>query len=151
MRVPELPVIPQSPTCPAALKVTGAMPANAGVVCRLMQEDQESDAGVDMTAGQLEKVREGSGGVFISANQDPSTLVMFCHGNAIPVLTDDDGQGRASYTYCPVWQAARDRELAGEDGLTAPVIAEPTSMGVSSDEAVDPWAAAIDGLRELTS
>jgi hypothetical protein len=133
------------------LKVNGAIASNCGVVCRVMQQDQQADAGVDMSAGQLGILRETEGGVFISAKSDPSTLVMFCHGEAVPVVTNDDGQGRASYTYCPTWQTARERELAGEDGLTDPVVAEPVSMGVASTDYEDPWAAALGGLEELTA
>lgn len=144
-----LPVIAREPACPAALAIAGASRGQRGVVCRLMQADQDADPGVGMTAGQLGVVRDAEGGVFLSVKSDASTVVMFCHGDAVPVVTDEDDQSRASYTYCAVWQRARDRELAGKRGLTDPVVAEPVSMGVSSADAPDAWAAAARGLDEL--
>lgn len=152
-RVIDLPVIPAEPTCPAASKVTGVSYASRGVVCRVMLQDQQDDPGIRMSAGQLGKLRETEGGAFISAEHDPSTLVMLCHGDAVPVTTDEDGDGRASYTYCPVWQTARKRALAGLDGLTDDPEPEPVSMGVeepvASHQAPDPWAAGLAGLDEL--
>jgi len=144
-----LPVLPPEPTCPAAFPIAGASRGQRGVVCREMQADQEADAGLDMTAGQLEKVREGEGGVYLNVKADPSTVVMLCHGSGVPVVTNDDGQGRPSYTYCPTWQTARDRHAEGKHGLTDRVVAEPTSMGVSSLDADDPWGEAMRGLQEL--
>lgn len=138
----DLPVLRGRPTCPAAMAISGACESQRGVICREMQADQEGDAGVDMSAGQLGVLREGEGGVYINVKGDPSTVTGFCHGDGLPVLTDEDGQGRASYTYCPTWQAARDRHLAGKDGLYDELEPEPVSMGVEVEEIVDPWAAA---------
>lgn len=135
-------MLPQDPACPAALKVTGASSGRRGVVCRIMQADQEADPGVDMNPRQLEVLRETQGGVYLSVEHDPSTVVMFCHGTAVPVVTNEDGQGRASYTYCTTWQTARDRHLAGLEGLADPVEPEPVAMGVGSHDAPDPWAQA---------
>jgi hypothetical protein len=158
----ELPVLPREPTCPAAALIVGASRGQRGVICREMQADQMDDAGVSMTAGQLGVLRETEGGVYLNLKGDPSTVVMFCHGSGIPVLTSDDKQGRASYTYCPVWQTARDRALAGAAGVTDPVEPEPVAMGVAPDgeevpvhlgkathEAPDPIAAGLKGLDEL--
>jgi hypothetical protein len=117
-----------------------------------MEADQEDDAGLDMNPRQLEVLRETEGGVFLNLKSDPSTVSGLCHGDAVPVVTDEDGQGRASYTYCPTWQTHRKRYLAGKDGLTDPVEPEPVAMGVAPDgeevpvqfgrashEASDPW------------
>lgn len=145
----DLPVLAREPVCPAALSIAGACRSQQGVVCRLMQQSQEDDPGVGMSAGQLGTLREGAGGVYLNLKSDPSSVTAFCHGDAIPVLTDADGQGRASYTFCPTWQAARDRRLAGEDGLYEDAEPESVSMGVSSDDAPDPWKAAREGLDEL--
>lgn len=158
----ELPVLPRDPSCPAATPIAGATRGQRGVICREMQADQENDAGVEMTAGALGKLRETEGGVYLNVKGDPSTVAMLCHGSAVPVVTNDDKQGRASYTYCPVWQTARDRALAGEDGLTDPLEPETVAMGIAPDgeevpvhlgkathEAVDPIAAGLKGLDEL--
>lgn len=142
-------MLARDPVCPAALTIAGACGSQQGVVCREMQQSQVDDPGLRMSAGQLGTLREGTAGVYVNLKSDPSTVTGFCHGDAIPVLTDEDGQGRASYTYCPVWQAARDRHLAGEDGLFEELEPESVSMGVSSADAPDPWAAARRGLDEL--
>lgn len=145
----ELPVLPAEPSCPAAFPIAGASSGRRGVVCRAMQQDQDADPGVGASPRQLEVTRETQGGVYLTVERDPSSVVMFCHGSAVPVVTDEDGQGRASYTYCPTWQAARDRHLAGLAGLTEPVEPEATSMGVASHEADDPWGQARRDLDEL--
>jgi hypothetical protein len=135
------------------MKISGAMRANEGVICREMQADQQAEAGIRMTPGQLEQAREGEGGVFITAKHDPSSLVMFCCGDAVPVVTSDAREkGRASYTYCPVWQAARDRYLAHKAGLYDEPEPEAVSMGVepyATHLADDPIEAGRRGLKDL--
>lgn len=138
----------REPVCPAALSIAGASRSQQGVICRVMQRDQAEDPGVDMTAGQLGVLREGEGGTYINIKSDPSSVTGFCHGDAVPVLAEDD-ESRASYTVCPVWQAEKERIAAGREMLFEPVEAEPVSMGVTSDEMPDPWAAARRGLDEL--
>lgn len=151
--MPELPTLPREPTCPAALGIAGACPSQQGVVCRIMQQDSEDDAGLRMTPGQLEKVREAEGGIYLNLKSDPQTVFNFCHGSAVPVVTDADDQGRASYTYCPVWQGMRDRELAGERSLYDELEPEPVSMGLGEPTAThtapDPFRAMRMGLDEL--
>lgn len=146
----ELPTLPREPTCPAALAIAGACRSQQGVVCRIMQQDQEDDAGLRMTPRALEIVREGEGGVYLNLKSDPSTVTAFCHGDALPVMTDDDDQGRASYTYCSTWQTQRDRDLAGEDGLYDELEPEPVSFGVEDDH-LDPWTRAARRLDELAA
>lgn len=141
MLVNELPVLKGSPTCPAALPIAGACRSQQGVICREMQVDQESDPGLRMTAGALERVREGEGGTYLNLKGDPSTVTGFCYGDALPVIHESDS-ARASYTACPVWQEARDRHLAGLKGLYDEEEPETVSYGVSSLEEIDPWAAA---------
>lgn len=147
-------MLPREPACPAALAIAGACASQQGVICRIMQRDQDEDPGVDMNARQLEVLREGSGdegpgGVYLNLKSDASTVTGLCHGRAVPVVTDDDGQGRASYTYCPTWQHRRNRDLEGKDAMFDPLERESVSMGVSTSDADDPWAAARAGLDEL--
>lgn len=142
-------MLPREPACPAALAIAGACASQQGVVCRIMQHDQDDDPGVDMSAGQLGTLRETEGGVYLNCKSDPSSVVGFCHGHALPVL-HEDGDARASFTSCPVWQLHRERHLEGKDGsLFDPVPYEPVSMGMASSDADDPWAAARQGLDEL--
>lgn len=145
----ELPVLADVATCPAALPIAGACRSQQGVICREMEIDAEGDAGHRMTPRALEVIRESEGGKYLNVKSDPSTVTGFCHGNALPVVTNDDGQGRASYTYCPTWQAARDRHLAGLDGLYDEQEPEPVSMGVEADPLEDPWTRARRDLDDL--
>jgi hypothetical protein len=148
----ELPVINDRPRCPAALPIAGATRAMAGVVCRAMEQDIERDDGTDlaMNAGQYGYLQhEAVAGVHMNLKSDPKTVVGLCHGDGLPVLTDDDHQARDHYSYCPVWQAEKDRIREGRDELAPEQQPEPTSMGVSSLDAPDPWAAARAGLEEL--
>lgn len=150
-------MLASDPVCPAALKIAGACASQQGVICRIMQDDQQDDPGLRMNPRQLEVLRESEGGVFITVKSDPSTVTAFCYGDAVPVVTNDDGQGRASYSFCPTWQEARDRHLAGLDGLTEEPELETVSMGVeevdggpwASHEADNPWAAGRQALDEL--
>lgn len=159
MPVVPLPTIPQGePACPAALRVDGACESNAGVVCRVIEQDLKRELGTGMTAGQLGVMRESTGGVFLTMGSDPSTVMRFCFGDAVPVLDNRGGKGRDSYTYCPVWQAELERLWEGKDRLTKPVEPDPVSMGVDDDgepvgaetvsSSEDPWAArrALDDL-----
>lgn len=151
----ELPVLPQDPRCPAAFPIRGASLSQQGVVCRLMKDAVESDPGERMTAGALGRVRDTIGGVYLNLKSDPGTVTGFCHGDAVPVVTDEEGQGRASYTYCPVYQAEVKRREEGRRELVVEEQPESVAMGVpgeavlASHEAADPWAAARAGLDEL--
>lgn len=139
----ELPTLSSEPTCPAALPIAGAIPERSGVVCRVMQREHRQDAGVGMNAAQSGFIQnEAEGGVFLTLKSDPSTVVRFCHGDDVPVIDDAGGKGRDSYTYCPVWQAEVERLLAGEHSALHDEEPEQVSMGVSSMEEADPWAAA---------
>lgn len=151
-RVPELPTLRRSPVCPAALKIDGACGSQQGIVCRIMQRDHQDDAGVGMSAAQSGFIQhEASGGVYLNLKSDPSTVCNFCMGDAVPVVTDADHQGRASYTYCSVWQAEKERIARGEAGLYEDLEPEPVSMGMDSSSAADPWAQARADLDLLAS
>jgi hypothetical protein len=147
MRLVELPVLPSEPRCPAARAIAGACAAEQGVVCVVMQHDHEDDPGLGMSAAQTGFVHhEATGGVFLTVKSDPSTVTKFCHGDAIPVLDDEDvAGGRASYTYCPTWQAEKARIWEGRDDLLPSVPdPEPVAHGVTASSEDDPWAAARD-------
>lgn len=140
-----LPMLPRSPSCPAALAIAGASDSQQGVICRVMQRDHEDDAGVRMTAGQSGFIQhEATGGVYLNLKSDPSSVLGFCHGDALPVLSDDDEKSlaRASYTRCPVWEAEKDRIARGDGALYAEVEPEPVSMGIEPAALADPWAQA---------
>lgn len=146
--VVELPVLPHEAACPAALTTRGATDWDQGVVCRVMQESVETDAGLNMTAGDLGILRDTQGGVYLTLKSDPSSVTAFCHGRAIPVLAEDD-EARASYTCCPTWQAEKLRIAEGREDLIVEAEPETVAMGVVSDDFEDPWAAARRGLDEL--
>lgn len=134
------------PSCPAALPIAGACAAEQGVVCRVMQRDHEDDPGLGMSAAASGFIQhEATGGVFLTVKSDPSTVTKFCHGDALPVLDEDDvAGGRASYTYCPTWQAEKARIADGRDELLGEPEPEPVAAGVTQDSREDPFAAARD-------
>lgn len=148
----DLPKLRACPTCPAALPIAGASDAQRGVVCRVMQRDHVEDAGLNMSAAQSGFIQhEATGGVYLNLLSDPSTVAMFCHGDAVPVVTDEEGQGRASFTYCPTWQAEKQRIEAGRDELLVDVEPDPVSMGVPEPDYADPWKQARADLDLLAS
>lgn len=145
----DLPVLPLMPRCPAAAPIVGVSAAMQGVTCRVMQRSHVEDAGLNMTAAASGFIQhEADGGVYLNLKSDPATVTQFCHGDAVPVLGDDDVPGgRASYTYCPTWQAERERIWDGREDLLSDPEPEPVAMGMSSTDAVDPWQSAREGLE----
>lgn len=139
------------PVCPAALPVAGVTPERAGFVCRVIEQDRGREAGLNMNPAQLAIARRGGDGdTFLTIKTDPSSVLNLCSGCAVPVLDERDVPGhRASYTYCPVWQAEKDRIHEGREMLSEPVEEEPVSYGVNSSESEDPWAAARRDLDVL--
>lgn len=142
--------------CPAALTIAGTDTSSCGVVCRAMEQDIARDDGTDlsMSAGAYGYLQHrATGGVYLTLKSDPSTVLNLCHGSGLPVLTDEDHQARDHYSYCPVWQAEKERLAAGGDRLAPEEQPEPVSMGLEaashSLEAADPWAAARRDLKEL--
>lgn len=135
------------PTCPAAAPVAGVSAISQGVVCRVMQRDHEDEPGINMSAAATGFIHnEAEGGVLLTLKSDPSTVERFCHGTALPVLTDEDHPGgRASYTYCPTWQAERKRGWDGRKHLLEQPEPEPVAAGVTIDPISDPFGTA----REL--
>jgi hypothetical protein len=145
-------VINDDPLCPAAFPIAGASRAMAGVVCRAMQQDIEREDGtaLGMNAGEYGYLRhEAIAGVHMNLKSDPGTVVGLCHGHGLPVVTDEDHQARDHYSYCPVWQAEKERIAAGGDELAPEQEPEPVSMGVSTQDAPDPWAQARRDLDVL--
>lgn len=112
-----------------------------------MQKDHEDEPGIGMSAAATGFIHnEADGGVFLSLKSDPKTVERFCHGAMLPVLTDDDCEGgRASYTYCPTWQAEKHRGWEGRKRLLEQPEPEPVAAGVTVDPISDPFGAA----REL--
>lgn len=156
-----LPKLPSTPTCPAALVVAGASADRSGVVCGVFANQRQRELGLDMTPAQLEVKRESDGGAFLSLVQDPSGVEHLCCGDAVPVLHDAEVPGnRASYTYCPVWQAEKMRIAAGADQLTEENIPDRVSYGIADQDEqghpvgttlsdANPWAAARRGMDTL--
>lgn len=115
------------------------------------------ERGEGMTAGEHAIAREGGDGdVFLTIETDPQAVERLCCGDALPVLGPSEVPGnRASYTYCPVWQAERERIEAGREALSKPVEPDPpvahwddgrggsreAPVGSSFDSR-DPWAQA---------
>jgi hypothetical protein len=158
-----LPMVPPV-VCPAAAPIAGVTPERAGVICRVMAQDREREAGEGMNPAQLAVAREGGDGdVVLTVKGDPSTIERLCCGDALPVL-DAHGHpgGRDSYTYCPVWQAEKLRVEEGRRMLKGGGLApEPDPPVAHFDDgrghvretpvgstwaAEDPWA---QGRRDL--
>lgn len=153
-----LPVLPTRLACPAAAPIEGVTPFRSGVVCRVIQLDRQREAGLDMTPGQLQIARSGGDGdVFLSIEKDPQSVEQLCCGDAVPVIGPSEVPGnRASYTYCPVWQAEKERIEEGRDVLGKPVEQEElrtshyddgrggtrAAPAGSSYDSADPWAQA---------
>lgn len=120
--------------CPAALPIYGASAACAGIVCRVMELDRSKEAGHGYSPAQHALSRDGDDGVLLTAKSDPSTIErMCCADRDVPVLDHDEKPGgRDSYTYCPVFQAEKERIWAGRDLLAGGGVA-PESVS-SYDE-----------------
>lgn len=145
----ELPVLPSAPSCPAAVTISGVCPSQQGVVCAIMRQDHEEDPGLNMTAAATGFIHhQATGGVYLNLKSDPATVTQFCHGTALPVVTDEDHEGgRASHTYCPVWQAEKHRLWEARHNLLDEPEPEAVSAGVTVSSLEDPVAAA----REVQS
>lgn len=147
----DLPVLPAGdPVCPAGQRIDGATRESSGCLCRLMRQDRQRDKGYRMSPAALAAVRDAPGGQFLTLKSDPSTVLNQCFGTELPVVSAADGQRRRHYTYCWLWQVARQREWAGKTGLTdqeAPY-EEPTSMGVEVGRDGHPVHAPADGTLD---
>lgn len=139
-------MLPDTPRCPAAAPIAGACASQQGVICRVMQFDHEHDAGTGMNAAQSGFIQhEAEGGIYLNVKSDPSTVTAFCHGDGLPVLTDERREGgQAHHSYCPVWQAEKQRITEGRSELLEAPEPEPVAAGVTVAP-TDPFAAA----REL--
>lgn len=151
MALVELPVLPSVPICPAARPIAGACGADQGVVCVVMEHDHEGEPGIEMSAAATGFVHhEATAGVYLNLRSDPSTVMKFCHGDALPVLDDGDvAGGRASYTYCPTWEAEKARIAEGRSELLERPEPDPVAAGVTVNATENPWQAARD-LEMLT-
>lgn len=124
---------------------------------------RQRELGLDMTPAQQEVKREADAGAFLSLTQDPSGVEHLCCGDAVPVVHAGEVPGnRASYTYCPVWQADKARIWAGSDQLTEENIPDRVSYGVEGQgpdglplgttlSDANPWASARRGLDTLVT
>lgn len=116
------------------------MGSQQGVICRVMQLDHEADPGLGMSAAASGFIQhEATGGVYLNLKSDPATVTKFCHGDALPVLHDEDVEGgRASYTYCPAFQAEKKRIAEGRSRLLVEPEPETVAAGVTVDPLEDP-------------
>lgn len=121
-----------------------------GVVCGVVLRDVQKASGVGMSPQELAEIQHDheNASVYLNLKSDPKTVTGFCHGNALPVLHDGDGQARASYTYCSTWQAEKDRIARGDSELVHELEPEPVSMGIDEPDG-DPWMRARRDLDEL--
>lgn len=111
-------MLPKRTTCPAAARIEGACPSKSGVVCRVMQIDRMKDSGLGMDPAQLAIARRGGeGDVFLTIRSDPSTVERLCCGDSVPVADSKGHYARDSYTFCPVWQAEKQRIEQERDQL----------------------------------
>lgn len=154
-------MLPKETHCPAARRIVGAIPANSGVVCGVIQNDRLKEKGLGMDPAQTAIARAGgTGDVFLTLKSDPSTVERLCCGDGVPVIDDRGGHARDSYTFCPVWQAEQKRIWAGRDELRGGgVVADPVEhyddgarTGLngapvgSTYDSKDPWA---QGRKDL--
>lgn len=99
--------------CPHARRVEGAAPGLGGVICGVMERDQQ----------RADPILEGAPvGVFISEGDDPSTYMNLCTGQGAPVLDPDELPlrefGMGHYTACPIHVAGM--EVTAAERLFAP-------------------------------
>lgn len=137
----QLPVVPRV-VCPAASPIAGAVSADSGVICRAMLMDRAREAGLGLSPAQLALARDGSDGVLLTAKSDPSTIEGMCCADEDPPVLDEFEKpgGRATYTYCPVWQAEKERIAEGRETLAEEREPETVAHGVGGSAAGDPWA-----------
>lgn len=161
-----LPVLPPKTSCPAAIKITGVVPDRSGVICRVIQQDRERERGLDMNPVQFEIAREGGDGdVFLSITKDPQGVKNLCCGEGMPVLGPKEVPGnRASYTYCPVFQAEKERIEDDRSSLAKPPSEPEPEISMFDDgrggtreapagstyDSNDPWKKAKKDLDVLT-
>lgn len=89
--------------CPAAESVGGTIRSGPAVVCRIMR-----DEGV-----RADSITEGkTPGQLIGSRTDPSIYYGFCCGKALGRTSEQDVGPRAHHSFCPIWEAARERDAA---------------------------------------
>lgn len=86
------------PRCPAANDLAGPPLGGPSIVCRIMQREGNAQDGIT----------EGAGQEHLLLATDPSMVLGFCCGTADPPLTLD-GEARAHFAFCPIWQAEMQR------------------------------------------
>lgn len=99
---------PPCARCPAALPQAGPPDSGPSVVCQVMAAEQRI----------TDQVRAGESVSPVMAHRgDPMILYGFCCGTNLPVATTEQlerleaaGIGRAHFTACPVWRAAKERD-----------------------------------------
>lgn len=145
--------------CPAAARVDGSTPARCGVICRVIANDRQRESGVGMDPAQLAQARVGGDGdTFLTIEKDPGSVQRLCCGTELPVLDDRGHYARAHYSYCPVWQAEKQRIAEGREQLAGGGL-EPESVESYDSghrgpvempaERRDPWASARRDLDVL--
>lgn len=114
--------------------MAGAQPSCGGVVCRVMQQEHGRVDGLGMNPKQLATARDGGSAVFMTLTGDPSTIERFCCGDGVPVLDEFEKRGgRDTYTYCPVWQAEKERVADGRRELKGGGVQEPEAVASWDD------------------
>jgi hypothetical protein len=98
---------------------------------------EERTSGLGLSAALAGEERSTHVGVLVTAAEDPNTFRNHCCGNAVPVLANENGQYRASYTYCAIWQEEKDMILEGRDELFEDPEVERTAMGVPDVDEFD--------------
>jgi hypothetical protein len=122
------------PVCPAATPIAGPVGRGPSIVCGVIALDRrEGTDGVGLTAAGAAAERQSVDGVLLRMDSDPSSIIGFCCGTAVPVLHDGERQRRAHHSYCPVWVAEKERIAAGREQLAEDAQPDPVSMGVGDD------------------
>lgn len=155
-------MLPAKVHCPAARAVAGVGPDTSGIVCGVIALDRSKEKGFGMNPAQLAVAREGgTGDTFLTLKSDPSTVERFCCGGALPVMDARGHYARDSYTYCPVWQAEKQRLEDARNGLAGGGVAGPEPVAHfdegrgggpvpgTTQAADDPWAQARRDLDVL--
>lgn len=112
-----LPGVEMQPTCPHARRVEGAEPGAGGIICGVIEADEN----------RADSILEGTHtGPFLRERDDPSMIAHLCCGTEPPSAHPDSEDASAHYTSCPYFRANVEIRLLG-DGRTfaAPDTSDP--------------------------
>jgi hypothetical protein len=121
-----------SALCPAATALAGPPVGGPSIVCGVLRREGNSADGIT----------EGEGHEHLTATADPSMVLGFCCGTAIPPATPEQakGEAQANYCYCPIWQQEKERIWAEAE----------RAWGISRPKELPPITSADDLIASLS-